>query len=121
MSEVYSVEWPVGLCGCGSKLTATAKRLISSRKSMVSAVSRAYKAPNVEIPVASPVEPTLPKIELEFLRVVREELNTLDGSERVALRASYVDQINEAQQHLQSLMRVLTMIEAFNESSGPRG
>lgn len=110
MPAVYEVSFPDGDCLCGSRLTNVARKRMQARADrLVPSVSEKQK------PEA------IPRLDLEFLRVVRGELATLSVEEREALREDYAQQVAEAQKHLESLLRVLTMIESYTDAEGARG
>jgi hypothetical protein len=67
--------------------------------------------------VTTPKAEAIPRLDVEFLRVVRGELATLSIEEREALRENYIQQVTEAQRHLESLMRVVVLIESYTEAT----
>lgn len=121
MSAVYSVVFPSGFCLCGSRLTVQAKKTISAREKLLlppkgtRVVSAAPTEETVEEPVTVK-EAAIPRLDLEFLRVVLGELVTLTVEERDALRADYIAQVTEAQTHLESLLRVVSLIDSFGDT-----
>lgn len=108
---MYAVTFPDGDCLCGTRLTVVAKKRMQTRAALL-------------LPASAPVQraartetPSIPRLEMEFLRVVRTELATLAPEEREAMREDYAQQIAEAQKHLESLMRVAALIDSYSEST----
>lgn len=125
-APVYQVQFPDDLCGCGLPLTRVARARIAKReerKEAFAPASAPSRAPAREVVAAGIPAAALPaptskhaKLEIEFLRTLRAELEGLTPDEREALRDDYKQQVVEAQRGLESLMRTLALIEAFVES-----